>query len=182
MQRASGWSNGPYYGDQASRWWMSSGALEVSYSQVLLFDAHLEHCFNDWTDAHVAQGFSWRPGSVSFKTLESAGLLHVEVLHAQAARDSASPTRRRPERCIVVPFQVPTHKQCEVATVDHSMPVELEPGEYKLTFEHGRLPNGDMWAVFRLEPASSPVQARIVIADSDLSPPDALLMTASPAY
>ena len=46
----------------------SLGKLDVSYGQVGVFWAILAKPFNDWSEAHVRQGFAWRPGSVSFKT------------------------------------------------------------------------------------------------------------------
>lgn len=54
---------------------MSTFPLEVVYAHVAVFDARSRHPFNDWSDTHVAQGFAWRPGSVSFATLEPAGKL-----------------------------------------------------------------------------------------------------------
>jgi Competence protein J (ComJ) len=54
--------------------------LIISHSQIAVFDPSLERPFNSWTDAHVAQGFSWRPGSVSFSTLCEWGRYDVEVI------------------------------------------------------------------------------------------------------
>jgi hypothetical protein len=44
----------------------------VGYSQLSVFDPSLSEPFNNWTPGHVAQGFAWRPGSASFKTLFEA--------------------------------------------------------------------------------------------------------------
>ncbi|MBN9391540.1 MAG: hypothetical protein J0I20_26140 [Chloroflexi bacterium] len=52
----------------------------ISYSQLIIFDNELEAPFNDWRPEHVAQGFSWREGSVSFRTLEDNGSMRVEWL------------------------------------------------------------------------------------------------------
>ena len=161
---------------------MKRTTLDVLYSQVAVFDTHLELPFNDWTDVHVAQGFAWRHGSVSFMTLDDGGVMDVEVLIAgNRPRDRGGLPDPSPERCIVVPFHVPVHGQCVVATAIDSIPLELAPGEYALTFEHGRWPSGEMWMVLRFDPVSTPVRARVVIADSDLNPPDELVMTALPA-
>ena len=48
----------------------------VSYYHIAIFDTDLG--FNDWRDAHGKQGFSWRPGSVSFGTLDITTMaIHV---------------------------------------------------------------------------------------------------------
>jgi hypothetical protein len=54
-------------------------AIEILYRQIAVFRSRLEHPFNDWTPRHVKQGFSWRPGSVSFATLVESGPHSVEV-------------------------------------------------------------------------------------------------------
>jgi hypothetical protein len=46
-------------------------SILVSYNQISVFDPDLDEPFNDWSDAHVRQGFSWRPGSVSFAAAEN---------------------------------------------------------------------------------------------------------------
>lgn len=53
--------------------------VDVSYSQLGVFVAGPLKPFNDWTDKHVAQGFAWRPESVSFRTLVEAGSHSVEI-------------------------------------------------------------------------------------------------------
>ena len=40
--------------------------LDISYSQLVVFQKGMENPFNDWENTHVDQGFAWRPGSVSF--------------------------------------------------------------------------------------------------------------------
>ncbi len=156
---------------------MATFSLEVSYGQVAVFDARLPNPFNDWSDDHVAQGFSWRPGSVAFATVDSAGPLAVQVAsHADRAGAAGDALR-----VIVVPFSVPTHGEIEVASIAASAPLRLPPGEYELTFEHGRHTNGKMWATLTFRAVVSPVQPRIVRLDSALSPRATLTMTARPA-
>lgn len=46
-----------------------SFTLDISYSQLAVFQKGMENPFNDWEDTHVNQGFAWRPGSVSFGSL-----------------------------------------------------------------------------------------------------------------
>lgn len=156
---------------------MSNFVLEVSYGQLALFDSRLPQPFNDWSDAHVRQGFSWRNGSVSFATLEANGTIEVNV--GGPARPSAE--LAAPERSIRVPFTVPVHGELELATVSGSIPLQLAGGEYAVTFRHGRSPDGKMWAHIELEPVARAIKAAILRADASLCPPAVLLMTATPA-
>jgi hypothetical protein len=56
---------------------------------------------NDWTKRHIEQGFSWRPGRVTFETLEDLDALKVEVLCADDFEVSSEAAR-----ALVVPFGV----------------------------------------------------------------------------
>jgi hypothetical protein len=156
---------------------MSTFTLEVSYAQLAVFDSRLATPFNDWSDAHVNQGFSWRPRSVSFATLEPSGPITVTVSRSAAA----SATDEGIERAIRVPFTVPVHGEVEIATISGSVPVQLAEGEYALIFRHGRSLGGSMWARLAFEPVTLPVKAEILRADAALNPPAELVMTARPA-
>lgn len=89
----------------------ASFSLLISYSQVAVFDSALEHPFNLWTERHVQQGFSWRPGSVSFATLEEAGQHDIEI---DVVPDDVALS---PEaiRIIQTPFEVPQSGSIELA-------------------------------------------------------------------
>lgn len=152
-------------------------SLEVSHAQIAVFDSNLANPFNDWTDGHVSQGFSWRPGSVSFATLEPAGKLAVQVTRSSAGDLGAA----RAERAIVVPFSVPLQGTLEVASITGSVALKLPPGEYELTFMHGRDLDGGMWTNLNFRAVDEPTKPRIVLADPALSPPPELIMTAEPA-
>ncbi|MBI2892112.1 MAG: hypothetical protein HYY06_01070 [Deltaproteobacteria bacterium] len=156
---------------------MSTFTLEVSHAQIAVFDSRLANPFNDWSDVHVNQGFSWRAGSVSFATLEPAGPIAVTVTRSATALVTDEPQ----ERAIRVPFSVPAHGEVEIATISGSVPVQLAEGEYALTFRHGRSSLGAMWAMLAFEPVVVPVKAEILCADAALTPPANLLMTAQPA-
>jgi|ERR671922_2358209 hypothetical protein len=43
--------------------------LYVTYGHIVVFDPDVERPFNEWRQQHFDQGFSWRPGSVSFRAL-----------------------------------------------------------------------------------------------------------------
>lgn len=156
---------------------MPSFSVQVSYAQIAVFDSNLLDPFNNWTGAHVRQGFSWRPGSVSFATIEDGGVISVHLTRASAVDLSASTA----ERIIVVPFSVPACGGIEVASIAESVPLQLPPGEYELTFEHGHSADLGMWANFYFRPVDAPGPAQVLRADPALSPPEVLVMTAQPA-
>lgn len=149
--------------------------LQVSYAQIAVFHAHLANPFNKWSDAHVNQGFSWRPGSVSFATLEPHGPIALTVTR------SAPPDDGSAERTIVVPFSVPAGGDLEIATISASAHMHLAQADYALAFCHGRSPGGAMWARLSFERVVGRVPARIVRADPALRPHTDLVMTAEPA-
>ena len=155
---------------------MEAFSVDISYGQLCVFDAKLGNPFNDWTPVHVAQGFAWRPGSVSFATLESTGLLSVEVV--RVVGDPSIPTDA--VRVISVPFTVPAHSRIVVASIDSESSLELPAGDYELTFAHGATARS-LCAVLSFRVTNTEVQPRIARADPGLAPPDELLMTARPA-
>jgi hypothetical protein len=53
--------------------------LQVSCGQLAVFASSLKQPFNDWSDQHVSQGFAWRPGSVSFRSVVEAGRHSIEI-------------------------------------------------------------------------------------------------------
>lgn len=86
--------------------------LYVTYQQVSVFDPNLSNPFNFWKDEHVAQGFSWRKGSVGFGTLDPEGAILIDL---------RSETRPVPDegaiRAIVVPYERPKLGNVEIATI-----------------------------------------------------------------
>jgi Competence protein J (ComJ) len=108
-----------------------SFALNVSHSQIAVFDSTLGQPFNMWTEKHVNQGFAWRPGSVSCRTIASAGRHRVELLvtseEAELPADAV--------RIIQVPFEVSSYRSIEIASIADAFPVELSAGSYALRYE-----------------------------------------------
>jgi hypothetical protein len=149
--------------------------LNVSYSQVAVFDSSLSQPFNFWTDKHVAQGFAWRPGSVSFCTLAEAGPHSVEVLVTSAEVEVSSDAIR----VIQVPFEVPATGAIEVASIADSVPLSIPSQMYALRFECLR-PNSesDIKFVFTAIPAP---KFQVLRSDLPLVATDDLLLIASPA-
>lgn len=156
---------------------MATFTLGVSHAQLAVFDSRLTNPFNDWTDAHVGQGFSWRPGSVSFAILETAVEIDVIVDPAAPNPQAASDALR----VIAVPFTVPAHGEIEIATIIDSVPLQLPAGEYELVFVHGLVTDTRLSVNLGFRAVDSPVPPRIVVGDPGLSPPPDLVMEAEPA-
>ena len=150
--------------------------LFTSYSQVSVFTAGLDQPFNDWEPQHVEQGFAWRPGSVSFATLEEAGVLHCEAVVADAWRQHPEA-----ERVIRVPFAV-VGDSVEIASISDGAVFALGAvGPCQLVFETWVDRQADMQARLTFVPHHGSVPPAILKADSALRPPAALRMTARSA-
>lgn len=148
--------------------------IMVSYSQVAVFDHSLKRPFNEWTDRHIAQGFSWRPGSVAFRTIKEAGQ------HLVTVKVDANEIEPPPEaiRAIDVPFEVPPNGAVEIGSISDSLSFELPPGVYQLRFECYGCANSPTPRVrILLRRDDNPV-FRLVRADSDLQPSKDLVLTA----
>ena len=151
--------------------------IEVSYGQIAVFQSSLERPFNDWTAVHVAQGFAWRRGSVSFATLDQAGKLDIEVTQAAPVLDATGAIR-----VISVPFEADSSGAIEIASIADGAAIQLSPGAYRLTFEHGLTASGNMWCRMSFEPApEGPIEAEVVRADAGLRATLPLAMDAQPA-
>jgi hypothetical protein len=103
----------------------------VSYSQLCVFIPQLDNPFNDWTIWHVEQGFAWRPGSVSFRTLEEVGDYAIEVI----VSDEGEATDTAVVRAIQVPFTVPPMGEIAAASISDERRVSVPPGLYELRYE-----------------------------------------------
>jgi hypothetical protein len=75
--------------------------LFLEYSFVAVSLPRLVHETNNWNRTHGAQGFSWRPGSVSFGTFDADGFRPFSVEVRDSYHPPASATR-----IIKDPFQV----------------------------------------------------------------------------
>lgn len=149
----------------------------ITYSQIAIFDPELEIPFNDWTQQHSEQGFSWRPGSVSFGTLVDGGEMDVEI-YIGTEKELYSATKR----AIVVPFLVLDSGVIEVASISDSKIIEIPSGNYALLFETGFDEENDNkpWCKFSFTKKEK-VEPKILRADDELKPIYPLLMEAIPA-
>jgi hypothetical protein len=146
--------------------------LFISHSQVAVFDPSLERPLNFWTKGHVAQGFSWRPGSVSFATLSEGGRYDVEVI----VESKSSPIADAVVRAIEVPFGVPARGAVEIGSVAGGQEISLPPGPCGLRFEE--FPGQRVRLVFSIGKA---VDFSVLRVDPGLKPVLPLLRSAEPA-
>lgn len=119
--------------------------IEVSYGQLAIFASSLEQPFNDWTDQHVSQGFAWRPGSVSFRSLVEAGQHSIEIdvsNHLGAVHPDAV-------RVFEVPFEIPADGAVELGSIAETVPLSLPVGSFLLRCEFLQTP-GPAGEVVRL--------------------------------
>lgn len=151
--------------------------LSISYGQLAVFASSLKQPFNDWADRHVSQGFAWRPGSVSFRTLEETGphVVEIEVIdHVGTVREDAV-------RVIEVPFEVPADGAIEIGSISETVPVTLPSGTYRLRCEFAPrldLAGGRVRLTFAKEDTP---RFAIILADPELGSAPDLLTTADPA-
>jgi hypothetical protein len=150
-------------------------SLELAWSQVSLFDANLLDPFNDWNERHLHQGFTWRPGSVSFRTCERFGEVDVEIDLVGSLK-----VEQDARRAIIVPFTT-WGGTIEISTIAQSEVIDIPAGRYALLFQTG-IRNGRQWVSFGLlESPYMPVEPVILRSDEDLDSHAPLLMEAEPA-
>ena len=101
--------------------------LDVLYSQLCVFDSNLQEPFNDWEEHHVSQGFAWREGSVSFRTIMEDGTHSVQLHINEPLGDDSNACR-----IIQVPFMVPENGDVEVASISDSFGFNVPKGVYSL--------------------------------------------------
>ncbi len=150
--------------------------LDISYSQLVVFQKGTENPFNDWEDTHVSQGFAWRPESVSFGSLladEKSQILIDIQSEAKIANKSI--------RTIVVPFKV-LEGGIVIASTTQEVEVDIIGGSYELVFNIiPRSSDGDLDTYYISFIKTENPKARLLLADEMLTPPDELLMIAQPA-
>ena len=104
-------------------------ALSICYGQIVVFEGALENPFNSWSERSSAQGFAYRPGSVSFRVPDKDGMYSVNILTEPRREVAHTP----PDIKIVVPFTITS--TCEFGSVIETYALPVSPGNYKLTAE-----------------------------------------------
>jgi hypothetical protein len=150
--------------------------LELAWSQLSVFDANLSDPFNDWTEQHLAQGFTWRAGSVSFKLPVRSGRIDVQVeLVDQIIVDHSA------QIAIVVPFTT-WAGVVEISSITQAELIEIDSGQYALLYQAGVHDDGQAWATISLMAVGRvPVEPTILRSDDAQYPTEPLLMEAEPA-
>lgn len=105
-------------------------SLYLSYSQFCVFISSLPQPYNDWSDRNYSQGFSWRPGSASFRALVEEGDHEITIFIEEAVPEVSSDVIR----AFRVPFDV-SDSNVELASISDSVPLELPTGMYSLQVE-----------------------------------------------
>ena len=148
--------------------------IDISYSQLTVFSSDLSNPFNYWTDTHVKQGFAWRPGTVSFRTLVDAGSHDVEV----AFVDGAQPLTLSAVRIIEVPFEVGSSNGVEIASIADGIFVDLARGKYALrSHAFAAMGNKKPRILFEFKHATN-ATFEVLRADSEMKISGKLLTTA----
>jgi len=147
--------------------------VAVTYGQLCVFDPALDHPYNDWSEAHVGQGFSWRPGSVSFAVGDGAASVVVEVSHVSTPPDVAASAS-----AIRVPFQVPASNQVEIGSVMSGAEVSVGAGSYALFY---LAPQSSSQPFRLLFMAAAAVEPAVLKESAQAKMQAAYLMKATPA-
>ncbi len=156
---------------------MATINTEVSYGQLAVFASALEKPFNDWTDQHVAQGFAWRPGSVSFRTIVEDGPHLIEI----AIADHVGAIHPDATRSIEVPFDVPEDGAVEIGSISATTPLSLPAGSFLLRCEFLQPACAAGERVRLTFSRKDPPHFAVLRADAALSISGKLLMTAEAA-
>ncbi|WP_342712194.1 competence protein ComJ [Bradyrhizobium sp. B124] len=150
----------------------------ISHGQLAVFASSLQDPYNDWTDQHFAQGFTWRPGSVSFRSMVAAGWHSVKI----EVVNHAGPVHPDAVRVIEVPFEVPADGAIEVGSIAETVPLSLPAGPFLLRCEFWQPFDTDEDERVRLTFARKDApRFAVVRADPELSVSEELLTTARPA-
>jgi hypothetical protein len=149
--------------------------LQLAWSQISLFDANLSDPFNDWTEQHLLQGFTWRPGSISFKLPVREGRVEVSVDLVDRIQVECDA-----RWAIVVPFTT-FAGLVEVSTIESSELLEVPAGRFAVIYQTG-VRDRQAWAHFGfLASPLVPVEPTILRGDHEVYARNGFLMEAEPA-
>lgn len=145
--------------------------IYYSYAQLAVMDPG--EMLNMWTERHYKQGFSWRAGSVSFRTLSEDNSARVRIRLTKTMDLPAGAVR-----AILVPYEVRA-EGVEVVTVTEGVSVDITPGKYGLLFAVLALQDGEEYHIQFIENAYP--EPSILISDPSIEPTMPLCMEAEPA-
>ena len=172
------------------------GSLPIDYKTLNVHQQGLPSPDNDWTMDHILQGFSWRAGSVGFRTLDPEEFIEYSVLVDTDQPETFAPSPAA-VRIIRVPFEVGTSGIEITSLFSDPWSIDMPPGHYALYFsvepdeEITREIRQGTWKdpliqvawIYHLTfvPVIEPVQPAILRADDQITPPQQLVMDAEPA-
>ncbi len=174
---------------------LQRGSLPIDYKSLIVHQRALLSPYNLPTEAHIRQGFTWRPGSVTFHTLDPEEYIEETVL--VDTDDSDFVPSSAAIRIIRVPFEIKADGVDVTSPIGIAWSIDLHPGHYALYFsvepdeEITREIRQGKWKdpfiqsawIYHLTflPTAEPVQPEILRADDQISPPQHLVMEAEPA-
>ena len=153
------------------------GQIEIFYKQFAVFKAAItDDPFPFWTDAHVRQGFAWRPESAGFATPRDG----THMLDLGMDRASASVSQSA-SRIIEVPFDIAGDSEpLEIATTIDNVEFFIPEGNYTLRYEYfDSEPTPAIRLTFTRR--SGPPRFAIVKADAEMTVKGELVLSAEPA-
>lgn len=101
--------------------------VTILYSQISIYDDPAPD-FPKWTEEHVAQGFAWRPGHVSFGVPDHNGQCRVIIKTA----DKFDELKDKDFRVIRVPIELTSSAWLATVIDEHAIP--LETGTYAIEY------------------------------------------------
>jgi hypothetical protein len=101
--------------------------VTITHSQISVFDGATPE-FNLWDDYHVAQGFSWREGHVSFGVPDHDGQCVVETHFVEAFPE----LDKQVLRAICVPLSA--SENLFIATTVDEYQTDIPNGNYEVEF------------------------------------------------
>ncbi len=149
--------------------------LYFSYGQFMVYDQIVKLPGLDWTDEHYDQGFARRDSVVGIRTLDDFG--HADV----RASDSMYVANDVYTRVIAIPFRVVTGTVVVEGPEEMSdaRSIQLAPGNYRLVICQTAIDENLEAIDLYFEPLQQPAPcSEIIVRDSALNPPFALIETA----
>lgn len=111
--------------------------IYLSYSQICIFISSLQNPFNDWSHRNFTQGFSWRPGSASFRSLVEEGEHKINFF----INEPIPTISENYVRVFQVPFKTPDGN-IEIASISDTKSIEIPAGTYSLRVEFLKIVEG----------------------------------------
>ncbi|SDP37416.1 competence protein ComJ [Phyllobacterium sp. OV277] len=147
-------------------------AVTVVYTQIVVFDPSITQTELEWSEDHIAQGFTWMPGNVAFGAPDHDGSCLLQV-------DTTEQFQIDPQAlwAVCVPFDVAS-TPLSIGSIFNPQTVSIPAGKYNLVFE--ALPGSasldvEYAFVFRLNFIKSDSQKFAIIKQGNMLTTDKVL-------